>query len=126
MVARAVPYTLAPASTSTILNPRLSRLQPYPFDRLRQCFAGVTPNPALAPINLSIGAPRQPTPALLLDALAGGLKGLANYPTTLGAPALREASASNPGRGCIRIALVAAGDEGAEAVDRIVRLARTL
>ena len=56
-----------------IVNPRLSRLQPYPFERLRQLFAGVAPNPALAPINLSIGEPRHPTPALVLDALAAGL-----------------------------------------------------
>ncbi|MEN9475361.1 MAG: hypothetical protein RIS48_2083, partial [Pseudomonadota bacterium] len=27
------------------MNPLLSRLQPYPFERLRQLFAGVTPNP---------------------------------------------------------------------------------
>jgi N-succinyldiaminopimelate aminotransferase len=76
------------------LNPRLSRLQPYPFERLRQWFADVTPNPALAPISLSIGEPRHPTPALVTEALAAGLRGLANYPTTIGAPALREAIAS--------------------------------
>jgi N-succinyldiaminopimelate aminotransferase len=76
------------------LNPRLSRLQPYPFERLRQWYAGVAPNPALAPINLSIGEPRHPTPALVLDALAAGSPGLANYPTTIGAPALREAIAT--------------------------------
>ena len=72
------------------MNPRLSRLQPYPFERLRQWFADATPNPALAPINLSIGEPKHPTPALILDALAAGSKGLAHYPTTIGAPALRE------------------------------------
>jgi len=76
------------------LNPRLSRLQPYPFERLRQWFAGVTPNPALAPINLSIGEPRHPTPELLLAALVAGAKGLCHYPTTLGEPALREAIAA--------------------------------
>jgi len=67
------------------LNPRLSRLRPHPFERLRQWFDGVTPNPALAPIGLSIGEPRHPPPAL---ALAAGTHGLANYPTTIGAPAL--------------------------------------
>ena len=76
------------------VNPRLSRLQPYPFERLRQWFAGVTPNPALAPINLSIGEPKHPTPRLILDALAAGGAGVANYPTTIGAPALREAIAA--------------------------------
>jgi N-succinyldiaminopimelate aminotransferase len=76
------------------LNPRLSRLRPYPFERLRQWFADVTPNPALTPINLSIGEPRHPTPDLVLSALASGAGGLAHYPTTIGAPALREAIAA--------------------------------
>jgi N-succinyldiaminopimelate aminotransferase len=75
------------------VNPRLARLQPYPFERLRQLLAGATPPASLAPINLSIGEPRHPTPALILDALNAGAKSLANYPTTLGPPALREAIA---------------------------------
>ena len=56
-------------------------------------FADVTPNPALAPINLSIGEPKHPTPDIVLDALKAGAKGLAHYPTTIGTPALREAIA---------------------------------
>ena len=72
------------------MNPRLLRLQPYPFERLRWLLADVAPHTSLAPINLSIGEPRHPTPPLVLDALAAG-KGLANYPTTIGAPALRDA-----------------------------------
>ena len=52
------------------------------------------PNPQKPPISLSIGEPRHATPRLLLDALAAGAKGLANYPTTAGAPALREAIAA--------------------------------
>jgi N-succinyldiaminopimelate aminotransferase len=81
-------------SSCATLNPQLARLQPYPFEQLRALFAGVTPNPALTPINLSLGEPKHPTPALLCDALASGAKGLANYPTTAGAPALREAIAA--------------------------------
>jgi N-succinyldiaminopimelate aminotransferase len=75
------------------LNPQLALLQPYPFERLRALLAGVAPPSALRPINLSIGEPKHPTPQLVLDALASGAKGLANYPTTAGAPALREAIA---------------------------------
>jgi len=76
------------------LNPLLGRLQPYPFEKLRALVAGVTPNPALRPINLSIGEPKHPTPALIKSALAGALDGLSGYPATAGAPALREAIAA--------------------------------
>jgi N-succinyldiaminopimelate aminotransferase len=75
------------------VNPRLDLLQPYPFERLRALFAGVTPDPAKRPISLSIGEPRHPTPRLVLEGLASGGAGLANYPMTVGAPALREAIA---------------------------------
>jgi N-succinyldiaminopimelate aminotransferase len=75
------------------LNPRLAKLQTYPFERLRALLAGVTPNPALRPIDLSIGEPKHPTPALVKDALAGALDGLAVYPRTAGLPELREAIA---------------------------------
>jgi N-succinyldiaminopimelate aminotransferase len=73
------------------MNPRLEQLHPYPFQKLRELFAGVTPNPALAPINLSIGEPRHPTPQFIKDALVAGLNGLANYPITQGSDALRAA-----------------------------------
>ena len=76
------------------MNPYLSRLQPYPFERLRQLFAGVTPNPAYRPISLGIGEPRHATPALVTQALTAHLDGLASYPATAGEPALREAAAA--------------------------------
>ena len=76
------------------MNPRLSRLQTYPFDRLRALLAGVTPNPALKTIDLSIGEPKHPTPALVKDALAGALDGLSVYPRAAGLPELREAMAA--------------------------------
>ncbi len=76
------------------MNPLLSRLQPYPFERLRELTRGVTPNPAFAPISLGIGEPKHPTPAFIKEALAAGLDGLANYPATAGEPALREACAA--------------------------------
>ena len=76
------------------MNPNLNLLQPYPFQRLRELFAGITPNPAFSNINLSIGEPKHATPALIKDALTQNLSGLATYPTTLGLPALREAIAN--------------------------------
>ena len=75
------------------MNPHLNLLQPYPFQRLRELFAGVTPNPAFTHINLSIGEPKHATPALIKNALVDNLNGLATYPTTLGVLPLREAIA---------------------------------
>ena len=72
------------------MNPLLSRLQPYPFERLRQLHADVIPNPAYKPIGLGIGEPRHATPQLIKDALTGSLAGLASYPGTLGEPKLRQ------------------------------------
>ncbi len=69
------------------MNPHLAQLQPYPFEKLRALFAGVTPNSQFKEIKLSIGEPQHPTPAFIMEALANGLKGLANYPTTQGIPA---------------------------------------
>jgi N-succinyldiaminopimelate aminotransferase len=75
------------------MNPLLSRLQPYPFERLRALTSDVKPNPAFSPISLGIGEPRHPTPPFIREALAGALDGLASYPATAGEPALREACA---------------------------------
>ena len=76
------------------VNPHLAQLQPYPFEKLRALFAGVTPNPQYKEIKLSIGEPQHPTPPFIMEALANSLKGLANYPTTQGIPALRQAIAA--------------------------------
>jgi N-succinyldiaminopimelate aminotransferase len=75
------------------MNPDLQTLQPYPFERLRQLLAGLTPPTGLPHINLSIGEPKHPTPPLIKDALTSSLAGLAQYPTTLGTDALRAAIA---------------------------------
>ena len=84
------------------LNPRLGKLQVYPFERLRTLLAGITPNPALRPIDLSIGEPKHQTPALVKDALAASLDGLSVYPRTAGMAELRQAIA---GWACRRYAL---------------------
>jgi N-succinyldiaminopimelate aminotransferase len=76
------------------VNPDLARLQPYPFEKLRHLFAGVSPAPTLGEIKLSIGEPQHPTPPFIQRALADNLAGLANYPTTQGSDALRQAIAA--------------------------------
>ncbi len=76
------------------MNPRLNQLQPYPFQKLRDLFAGVAPNPALTAINLSIGEPKHATPQFIKDALTDNLQGLSNYPVTQGSEALRSSIAA--------------------------------
>ena len=71
------------------MNPNLSKLQPYPFEKLRRLFEGATPPAHLAPVRLSIGEPQHATPAFIKEALTAGLAGLANYPTTQGSDGLR-------------------------------------
>ena len=77
------------------MNPLLSRLQPYPFERLRQLFADVTPNPALRAISLGMGEPKHATPAFIrtamMDSVMATPSGLASYPATAGEPRLRQA-----------------------------------
>jgi len=76
------------------MNPLLSLLQPYPFERLRQLFANITPNPAYTPISLGIGEPKHATPAFIQQALCAAVtqspSGLASYPATAGEPRLRQ------------------------------------
>src|SRR4030067_156643 len=75
------------------MNPDLNRLQPYPFQKLAALFREVQPNPDYRAISLSIGEPKHPTPQCIRDALTANLDGLANYPTTAGSDALRNAIA---------------------------------
>jgi N-succinyldiaminopimelate aminotransferase len=81
-------------TTISRMNPLLSRLHPYPFERLRALTRDITPNPAFAPISLGIGEPKHPTPALIKEAITHNLDGLAKYPATAGEPALRQAIAA--------------------------------
>ena len=97
------------------MNPKLSRLQPYPFERLRALLAGVTPPAGIRPISLGIGEPRHPAPEFLKQALAGALgQGLSSYPATAGEPALREACAGWVQRryGVRRVIVVEATEPG--------------
>lgn len=80
------------------MNKNLNLLQPYPFQRLRQLFNGVTPNADFSPINLSIGEPKHTTPALITNALMDNIAGLANYPLTTGVLPLRESISNWIGR----------------------------
>lgn len=74
------------------MNPRLSALNPYPFEKLRALLAQAAEPPAnLAPVNLSIGEPKHETPALVTRAMQAALGTLSAYPPTKGDAALRQA-----------------------------------
>lgn len=72
------------------MNSDLQKLQPYPFEKLAKLKAGVTPPTELEHIALSIGEPKHPSPAFVIDELSRNLDKLANYPTTAGTIELRQ------------------------------------
>ena len=76
------------------MNPDLSKLQPYPFQKLATLFREQRPDPEFRAISLSIGEPKHATPQFIRDALAANLDGLAHYPVTAGSDALRQAIAT--------------------------------
>ena len=76
------------------MNPRLSALHPYPFEKLRRLLAQAnTPAASLTPINLSIGEPKHATPTLIVAAMQAAMDGLSVYPPTKGDAVLRGAIA---------------------------------
>ncbi|HPQ95022.1 MAG: succinyldiaminopimelate transaminase [Thiothrix sp.] len=75
------------------MNPDLQRLQPYPFQKIRDLLAGTRPPAGLKAVSLAIGEPKHPTPALIHHAVIENLSGLATYPLTSGDAALRVAIA---------------------------------
>lgn len=75
------------------MNPDLTLLQPYPFEKLKQLKDAVTPNPELEHIALSIGEPKHPAPDFVKQALTDNISRLENYPTTKGLPELSQSIA---------------------------------
>ena len=75
------------------MNPLLKKLQPYPFEKLAALKAGCTPPVELAPIALSIGEPKHPSPEVALAPLRENLDKSNRYPLTWGSPELRRAIA---------------------------------
>ncbi len=75
------------------MNPYLSKLQPYPFEKLNRLKAGVTPRTSVPHIALSIGEPKHSTPQFIIDILVREINSLSQYPATKGLPILRQAVA---------------------------------
>ena len=75
------------------MNPFIVDLKPYPFERLRQLLASVTPIDK-APISLSIGEPQHASPEAVIASYHDNAHHLSHYPKTLGTQALRDAIAT--------------------------------
>jgi acetylornithine aminotransferase len=73
-------------------NPRLARFATYPFVELDRRKAALRAR-GVEVIDLSIGDPREATPAFIIDALRAGIPAKSSYPTVLGRPELRHAIA---------------------------------
>ncbi len=68
--------------------------EPYPFEKLTQLLADVTPNDTLNPIVLTIGEPQFETPDFIQEALQEAAPLLKKYPKTAGESYLKEAMLS--------------------------------
>jgi N-succinyldiaminopimelate aminotransferase len=75
------------------MNPLLTRLHAYPFERLSRLKSGVSAPAGLDPIDMWIGEPRHEPPASVLATLRESLHRLGTYPATAGLPELRSACA---------------------------------
>jgi len=73
------------------MNANIRKLHPYPFEKLAQLKAGITPPSDKKHIALSIGEPKHATPEVIQQGVLQNIKALGNYPTTKGIPELRRA-----------------------------------
>jgi len=76
-----------------MLNPRVSDLPDYPFDRLRALLDGVAPPPGMTPLVLSVGEPRHSPPPMIAAAVAKDSSLWGRYPPGDGTPEFRAAVA---------------------------------
>ena len=74
------------------MNPAISHLHPYPFEKLAKLFADLKA-PDLPNIALSIGEPKHPAPEFVQQKLVESLQHLSTYPSSKGLPTLRLAIA---------------------------------
>ena len=75
------------------MNPFIHSLHPYPFQKLAELLAGLTPNPDKPLIKLTIGEPQHEAPKAVVETLKNSLSGVSKYPSSKGELALREAIA---------------------------------
>jgi aspartate/methionine/tyrosine aminotransferase len=67
------------------------QFQTYPFEKLTQLLADITPNPHLEPLTLTIGEPQFQTPDFIQKSLCEHASLLNKYPKSAGEQSLKEA-----------------------------------
>ena len=72
------------------MNTDLLNLQPYPFERIHQLKAGLSPPDDLPLISLAIGEPKHPCPDIILQSITQNLNQIEQYPLTKGILELRS------------------------------------
>ena len=75
------------------VNPRLTELPDYPFERLRGLLDPLSPPAGLAPIALSLGEPQHPYPEFVGEILHANRHLYGKYPPVAGTPEFRQATA---------------------------------
>jgi len=75
------------------MNPDLSKLHPYPFEKLMRLKAGIVPPAEKHHIALSIGEPKHAPPEFVKNEIVHQLDHMGSYPLTKGIGKLREAIA---------------------------------
>ncbi|QMU61402.1 MAG: succinyldiaminopimelate transaminase [Gammaproteobacteria bacterium] len=76
------------------MNTNLTKLQPYPFEKLNKLISQIETNTQLQAVSLAIGEPKHLTPSIIKDELNRNVSDLAKYPTTRGTDELRKACAN--------------------------------
>jgi aspartate/methionine/tyrosine aminotransferase len=77
-----------------MLNARLSEMTDYPFTRLSGLLGSAPPCAAHAPLNLAVGEPQSPPPALVAEALLRNAGDWGRYPPVAGTAEFRAAVAA--------------------------------
>ncbi len=70
------------------------QFQTYPFEKLNDLLANITPNQTLVPITLTIGEPQFETPSFIQEELCNYTNLLNKYPKSAGEQALKDAQKS--------------------------------
>lgn len=74
------------------MNDNLSKLQPYPFEKLAK-LTGKASDSNLPAIVMSVGEPKHPAPQFVQEEMKAHVAGLSQYPSTQGSEELRQAIA---------------------------------